>query len=173
MTLSADDRGTNHREALVAFLDRLGDQHLALFEIRKKDLPRVLKTTWVELMRKGFLVDESPLGTERLKLTCSGYVAALEVSGRSKEPGFLEDLRRLCAALKNCVKRRADLEADFKIISLQCLVEGSGLSKAFALNAIDCELIERVFRQRGAKWTDCKSRHFIKVPSDVGIKLAS
>lgn len=170
MTLSADERRTNQREALVAFLDRLADRHLALFEIRKKDYPCVLETTWEELRRNGFLLDESPLGAERFTLTCLGYVEALQVSGTSREGCFQEQLGRVCKALKVYA---GNIRTGSVSIPFQGLVEKSGVPEAFARNAIDCELIERVFGQRGATWTDCKSKHFIKVPSDVGHKLTS
>lgn len=161
MTLSADARRRNLDEALVSFSDALGDGWFCTFYISPSDFPNVIETTWPELVRRGLLKDAN-MNEEMYKFTDSGYVKALKVSGRSEKPEFREKLGRLCKVMKDSLKGRSD----FALISFQDLVTESGVSEAFASNALDADLIRNILGRIGAEWD---GEHLVKVPNDFGL----
>ena len=77
------------------------------------------------------------MNVEMNQFTPLGYVKALKASGWSEKPPFREQLGRLCKVLRDSLKARTD----FALVSFQWLVEQSGVSEAFAYNAIDGYLI--------------------------------
>lgn len=161
MTLSPDARRRNLEEALVSFLDALGDGWFCVFYISPSDFPNVLPTTWTELTKRGLLKD-SDMNVEMYELTPLGYVTALRVSGRSDEQQFRERLGRLCKVLKDSLKGRTD----FALVPFQELVAESGVSEVFASNSLDADLIRHILGRIGAAWD---GEHLVKVPNDFGL----
>jgi len=119
--LSADARRRNLDEALVSFMDALGDEWFCSLYISPAGFPNVLPTTWAELTSKGILQDRD-LNDETYELTPFGYVMVLRVSGRSDERQFREKLGKFCKVLKGSLKRRHDIGR----IAFQELVAESG-----------------------------------------------
>ncbi len=161
MTLSPDTRRRNLNEALVSFLDALGDGWFCVLYISPSEFPNVQPTTWTELTKRGLLKDRD-MNEEMYALTPLGYVTALRVSGRSDELQFREKLGRLCKVLKDSLKDRSD----FALIPFQELVAESGVSEAFAYNALDADLIRHVLGRIGAAW---EGEHLVRVPNDFGL----
>jgi hypothetical protein len=161
MTLSTDDRRKNLNEALIAFINRLGDGWFSDFRITPTDYPDVLKTTWPELTNRSFLEDKNENVTS-YQFTPRGYITALKLSGRSNEQQFREGLGKLCGVLKDCVKDRNN----FDFIVFQELVRKSGVSEAFAHNALDADLIGNIFGIIGADWA---GENLVKVPPNFGL----
>ena len=161
MTLSRDARRRNPEEALVSFMDALGDGWFSAFYINRSDFAHVLPTTWTELTKRGLLKDMD-MNVEMHQLTPLGYITALRVSGRSDEQQFRENLGRLCKVLKDSLKGRSD----FALIPFQELVAESGVSEAFAYNALDADLIRHILGRIGAAWD---GEHLVKVPNDFGL----
>lgn len=159
MTLSAAARRSNLNEALIAFLNGLGDQQFTVHYIDPKDYPDVLPTTWRELTNRCWLEDTN-MNFEMYKFTPSGYVKALEVSGRSKDPQFRAELGKICKVLKDSLKGRTD-SAHFY---LQELVKQSGVSEAFICNRR--RLIRYVLGRISAHWD---GERLIRVPHDFGL----
>jgi hypothetical protein len=161
MTLSADARITNLNEALVAFLNALGEEQFSYFYIMRTDYPSVLDTTWTELTRRGWLKDAN-INLRCYQFTPFGYIQALKISKRSEEPQFRERLGSICKVLKGSLKGRAD----FEFIAFQDLVKESGVSAAFAQNVLDADLIWHVLGRMGAEW---EGEHLVRVPHDFGL----
>ena len=147
--------------ALIAFLNRLGDQKWIGYYIDPKDFPDVLPTTWTELTNRNWLKDMN-MNVEMYQFTSPGYVKALEISGRSEELHFREELGKICKVLNNSLKGRTD----FALVVFQDLVKQAGVSEAFAHNAIDGDLIGHVLGRIGAQWD---GEHLIRVPHDFGL----
>ncbi len=161
ITLSVDARRRNLVEALVSFVDALGDGWFCVFYISPSEFPNVLKTTWPELIKRGLLKDTA-MNEEMYQFTPLGYVTALRVSGRSDEQQFRENLGRLCKVLKDTLKGRSD----FALIPFRELVAKSGVSEAFAYNALDADLIRYILGRIGAAWD---GEHLVRVPNDFGL----
>jgi hypothetical protein len=162
MTLSADARRANLNEALLAFLDKLGDGQFCWFYIIRTDYPDVLPTTWTELSNRGLLKD-TDTNVETYQFTPRGYITALKLSGRSDEQQFREGLGNLCRVLKGCLKDRT---GDFALIVFTNLVKESRVSEAFAQNALDADLIRHVLGRIGARWD---GDQLVRVPHDFGL----
>jgi hypothetical protein len=163
MTLSPDTRRRNLDEALVSFLDALGDEWFCTFYISPPDFPNVLETTWPELIRRRLLKDTN-MNEEMYLFTPLGYVTALKVSGRSDDPQFRAKLGNLCKVLKDSLKGRSD----FAWVPFDTLVVESGVSKEFAYNALDADLIRNVLERIGAAW---EGEHLVRVPNDFGLPI--
>jgi hypothetical protein len=161
MTLSADARLVNLNEALIAFLNALGESQFSYFYIMRTDYPGVLDTTWTELTRRGWLKDTN-MNVTSYQFTPFGYVQALKISRRSEEPQFRERLGSICKVLKDSLKDRTD----FDLIAFQDLVKESGVSEGFAQNALDADLIWHIFGRIGAQW---EGEHLVRVPHDFGL----
>jgi hypothetical protein len=161
MTLSANARIANLNEAMIAFLDALGEGAFSYFHIVRTAYPGVLGTTWTELTDHGWLRDEN-MNVVWYQFTPFGYVQALKVSGRSKEQQFLKGLGNICKVLKDALQNRSD----FALVVFQDLVRDSGVSEAFARNAIDADLIWHVLGRIGAQW---EGEHLLKVPPNFGL----
>lgn len=97
------------------------------------------------------------------KMESSGYLQALRMSGRSKDPKFRSDLGKMCAALKGRVKGRS--ASDF--VGLYELMTETGLSEAFIRNAVDADLFRNVFGNAGVEWA---GDHAIHVPHTFGLE---
>lgn len=161
MTLSADARRANLNEALIAFLNGLGDGQFGVFYITTADYPHVLPTTWTGLVNTRLLKDLN-MNVEMYQFTPSGYIAALKLSGRSDEQQFREGLGNLCRVLKGSLKDRTDSA----LVPFQDLVKESGVSEAFAYNALDADLIRHILGRIGAHWD---GEHLVRVPHDFGL----
>lgn len=161
MTLSPEVRRANLGEALIAFLAALGDNRFNSFYIARTDYPDVLPTTWTELTSRALIRDMN-LSVECYRFTPSGYVAALELSGRSGERQFREGLGNLCRVLKDSLRDRTQDAC----ISFSDLVRASGVSQAFAYNALDADLIRRLLRRKGAEWL---GDQLVRIPHDFGL----
>lgn len=162
MTLSVDDRRKNLKEALVTLLNALGDGKFATFWIDPNEFPNVLPTTWTELSNR-YLLEDMNLNVPQYRFTPFGYVRALRVSGRADDNQFREDLGKICKVLKDSVKGRNE----FAFFDLYELVKESGVSEAFAQNAIDADLITHVLDRVGARWEG--DSFIIKVPHNFGL----
>jgi hypothetical protein len=162
MTDSPEARRENFDEALIGFLNALGSRSLRSFDINPSDYPGVWLTTWTELTTQGLLEDFN-IQVDMYRLTGSGYLEALRVSGSSGEPQFQENLGSLCKVLKDSLKGRRE----FALISFQDVVARSRLSEAFVENAIDADLIGNILGRTGARWDgQCL---VIRVPHDFGL----
>jgi len=162
VTLSVDDRRENLKEALIGFLDVLGDRSFSNFWIDPNEFPEVLATTWTDLTAKYWL-REMNWNIQMYQFTPSGYVQALRISGRAKDTQFREDLGKICKVLKDSVKGRAS----FSFFGLHELAKESGVSVTFAQNAIDADLIRYVLGRVGARWEG--DSLVIKVPHNFGL----
>jgi hypothetical protein len=158
MTLSLADRRANLHQALIQFLDALGDRMLCHFRIEPKDYPTVLKTTWLELTNRGWLhdMDTNP---EMYELSAAGYVEALRLSRRGDKPEFREGLGRVCKVLKGFLKGRTDSQ----LVDFQTLVKEANVSEGFAFNAIEADLIGCALGRVGVRW---EGELLIYVPCD-------
>lgn len=163
MTLSLDARRRNLDEALVSFIAALGDGWFSAFYIMRSDFPNVLPTTWTKLTNSGLLKDMN-MNVEAYQFTPLGYVMALKVSRRSDDPQFRAKIGNLCKVLKDSVKVRSD----FAWVPFDTLVAGSGVSKEFAYNVLDADLIRHVLGRIGAAWD---GEHLVKVPNDFGLPI--
>jgi hypothetical protein len=161
MTLSSDDRCKNLNEALIAFLNRLGDGQFDVFCITPTDYPDALPTTWTEATNRRLLRDMD-MNVEMYKFTPSGYVTALTLSGRSDEQQFREGLGNLCRVLKDSLEERTH----FALIPFEELVKKSAVTKEFAHNALDADLIRHILGRIGAEWD---GEDLVKVPHDFGL----
>jgi len=164
MTLSPQARRKNLEEALIGFLDALGDRPLRCLDIIPSAFPGLLPTTWIELTNGGLLKDQN-IQIPMFRLTCAGYVEALKVSGRSGEPRFLEGLGNLCKVLKSHLPKDRTGDA---LISFDELVTKCGLSEAFVENALDADLIRHILGRVGAYWD---GQGVVRVPQDFGLTL--
>jgi hypothetical protein len=163
MTISDDARRANLNEALNAFLIRLGDRQFVQFDIVRADFPDILPTTWTDLTERRWLRDLET-NREMYRLTPLGYVKALKVSDMSDTPRFREQLGNICKVLKDSLKGRTE----FAFVIFQDLVKQSGVSEAFAYNAIDADLIVYVLKRVGAQWD---GNHLLKVPHNFGMPI--
>jgi hypothetical protein len=161
MTLSVDDRRENLRDALIAFLNKLGDRRLNLFFIDRAKYPQVIPTTWTELSKRYWIKDVAST-IEWYTFTPLGYVQALKVSGRADEAQFRADLGKLCKVLKDSLKGRTTKS----LIDLYAEAKESGLSAAFVKNALDADLIGEILGKFGAQWEGDTT---IKVPPNFGL----
>ena len=148
-------------EALVSFMAALGDGGFSAFYIMPPDFPGVLPTTWTELTKRGLLKDLD-MNVEAYQFTPFGYVKTLKVSGRSDDPEFRHKLGDLCKVLKDSVKGRSD----FAWVPFDTLVAESGVSREFAYNALDADLIRHVLGRIAA---ERDGEHLVKVPNDFGL----
>ena len=64
--------------------------------------------------------------------------------------------------MKHSLKGRSD----FALIPFEDLVAESGVSEAFASNALDADLIHHILGRIGAEWD---GEHLVKVPNDFGL----
>ncbi|MGO9273228.1 MAG: hypothetical protein ACLQOO_23830 [Terriglobia bacterium] len=161
MTLSVDARLKNLNDALLAFLNALGEERFLLFFFEPTDYPDVLPTTWTELTN-AHLLEDMNWTSRAYRFTPRGYIRALKLSGRLNEEKFKQELGKLCAVLKRTLPNRND----FGLIGFQELVKESGVSEAFAQNALDADLIRHVFGKTGARW---HGDHYVEVPQDFGL----
>jgi hypothetical protein len=161
MTLSIMVRRKNLNEALVSLLNSLGEAPFTDLTFVPSHYPDVLPTTWTEMTKCGLLEDEG-MNIVAYRLTKYGYIRALQESGRSEDPEFREQLGKICKVLKGCLNGRTD----FGLISFHELVKESGVSEAFAQNALDADLIRHVLGRNGPGWD---GDHAVRVPHDFGI----
>jgi hypothetical protein len=163
MTLSAEDRRRNMNEALIEFFDELADQYIRFFRIVRINYPNVLPTTWKELTDRHWIraIDAND---QLYEFTATGYREALKQSGRDREPQFLEGIGKLLRVLKDSVKGRTCSS----LIPFEALVQQSGVSREFAYNALDADLIRHVLKRNGAEWD---GGNVVQVPPNFGIRL--
>ena len=161
MWLSPDARRKNLDAALITLLHRLGEGQFGAFFIQCSEYPDILPTTWMELEGKGLIRDLN-MNFEMYQFTPFGYVTALKLSGRFAEQQFREDLRKLCQVLKDSLRGRSD----FALVAFDDLVRQSGVSQAFAYNALDADLIRHLLGKIGAEWA---GKVLVRVPHDFGL----
>lgn len=160
MTLSPNERLNNLNEALIALLNHLGNNPFIAFFIEPMHYPDVFPTTWKELVDSVFIKDLG-MNVRMYRFTRFGYIEALKQSGRSDQPQFREGLGNICRVLKYSLKGRTD----FGHVVFQDLVRESGVSEAFAHNALDADLIRHILGRNGAEWD---GEHLVRVPIDFG-----
>lgn len=145
----------------MSFLGALGDGKFSFFFIDPNDYPTILATTWPELTTR-YWIEDMDTSPQIYRFTPLGYVRALQLSGRSNERQFREDLGKLCKVLKGSLQDRSTPS----FISFHNLVAESGVTEAFAQNALDADLIGEILGKTGAKW---EGEHLVRVPANFGL----
>jgi hypothetical protein len=125
----------------------------------------ILPTTWRALERKRLVKGSS---YNRFKLTASGWIAALKVTGSFDTPEMKDKAGRLAAALK----RQVDGRKHDGSVERSELAQETGLEESFIYDAIDSHLLRHLFGRIDAHWaTDDQNNNYIDIPSDFDHKL--
>ena len=165
MTLSPQTREEAVRQALTLLLQRVGDESFDVCPIFYSDAPfvQIPRTTWYELRDRGWVNPLRKTPHLGCTLSGSGWIQALEVTGRIDAHDFLDRLKRLTSTLKNVVKGR---NAD-EYVKTRGVASAIGTSPQFVFNVIESRLIDHHFRIYGAEWSD--RPHVIRVPLNFGM----
>lgn len=169
MTLSASDRRKNLNEALVLLQNSVDDRRFDQQLFRPTEFGDILPTTLKTLTDKDWLeeVVRTIGGPQFYRFTARGYLEALEISGRSREPQFLSQLGHLCRALK----RHVDGRNDDAFVHIQQIADQAAVSVPLVYNAIECNLIDHIFRRTGARWYGSTKGQLITIPVNFGQEL--
>lgn len=164
MTHWKEDRSKNEDLALRLMLEALPvDQPYDCTDVHGDREPflDVYHTTWECLERKGFV---RPRGHNRYRLTGSGWIACLEVIGKSDTEEFKKNAGRLSGALRG---KLGDSSVAVTV-PIQDLVNETGLLESFIYNAIDSHLLFHLFQCRDASWAldDSVMKNHVEVPRD-------
>lgn len=163
MSISAKDRLANIDFALKLLLERLGKRTLGGFHIvtREPDYKEILPPTWHELANKSYIRSVSG---GRYVLTGEGYRRAMELYDMQDTPEVRDMLAKLCRHLKDSISR-----APGAGVSVQSVMESTGLPKFVIINTIDAKLIEHWLKRYGADWVPSFVGSMIQVPANFGL----
>jgi hypothetical protein len=135
------------------------------FYVDRPEYADIFSTTWQEL-RDCFMLTQIPQ-TQMHWLTGSGWYAGVKVSGKTNEPSFTQQMRKLSATLKDYVKGRQDE----RLVTVYHVAEDARLPFGFVYNAIESRLLDHEFNMKGAEWTIQKNpKIVIRVPLNFGLE---
>lgn len=163
MTFSKDDLLANKALALQIIGEHCASA--AIGDEYEKDLPHfqpILATTW-----KSLADDDCVRLSSRwhFRLTSTGWIKALESTGKFCDEQTKKDLGKLSAALKDRLEGRRDPA----LVGTHEIVTETGLPHYWVVNAICSHLIEHCLKKKGADWApDDGMESMIEVPIDFG-----
>ncbi len=165
MTFSADARIAEMRSVLSLMLRHLGTQRICTtyFDATQQPFNGFLATTWLELTELHYIAPLFGRGPN-YKLTNRGYVKALTEIGVLSSPQFKSDLGKLAATLKDSIKGRIQPAP----LSVQTILNISGLDDGFVYNTIECNLLETILGMHGAHWVSKFEGVIVMVPITFG-----
>src|SRR5437588_520041 len=141
-----------------AISEMFSDPHAASF----KD---VLAATWKELCDQGWLEEREIYGHAHYRLTGSGWIELLWITGEGERPELRDSATKLSRSLKAYVKGRHEDVT----VELSRLANESGLSPAWVSNAIESNLLESLHWRRGVQWVDRGT--LVTIPLNFGMEL--
>src|ERR1035438_5398734 len=106
MSLSAQERSEECKKTLRSILASLHDCAIdeTLIDPNDGEFTAVHPTTWDELLRNEWI--ERLESVRKYRLTGTGWLGALRLTGQLLEPDFESKIGRVLSALKACVKGR-------------------------------------------------------------------
>ena len=163
MTLSKDARRQNLDDAVLMLMENLCGRSIMESFIDERFLDAgILPTTWEELKAR-YLVRTTNV---RCMYTLSGlgWIHGLKLRDEFDSAEMRELAGRLCAALKDKVKgRRSD-----EMVSVAELAAETKIPESFIRNAVESNLIEKLFGVKDAEWED--RGKFINIPLIFGMR---
>jgi hypothetical protein len=166
MTLSRNDLSANRELALRIIGEHCGS--VAIGEGYTKDQPHfqpILDNTWEALADDGYICVVS---NWHFKLTPSGWIKALEATGKFCDEQMKRDLGILSARLKRRVKGRKKPA----VVGTDEIVKETRLQHYWVVNAISSHLLELCLKRTGADWApDDENQTLIEVPRGFGHPL--
>jgi hypothetical protein len=165
MSISIQDRLENIDFALKLLLEKIGSCPLGGFHILASapEYDKILPTTWPELVKKHYLnqVQGFP---GRFVFSGYGFRTAMERCGMQDVPDIQQMLGRLSQHLKGSISRTQGSG-----VLVQSIVNATGLSQGFIINAIEAKLIEYWQKRYGADWLPGAVYSVIVVPANFGL----
>jgi len=165
MTIGKHDREENHRAAFSLMLRELGDKAIDTSFFNHGQPPfkdQILRTTWEELERQGYVESISI----QYRLTAKGWLVGLTITGTAQSARYQERLGLLLAAMKRHVKPRADSA----IVSLRQLADESGEPEGWIFNVIDSKAGDTENKRTGARWFGGERGRLIEIPVDFNLE---
>ena len=161
MTHSTKTRQADIERALLTFMGNLHDSSILEVFIEPDSHDTILPTTWNELIEQHLLRETNvPLV---YTLSGEGWIMGLLLRSEYGTPQMREMAGKLCKTLKGRLKDRKQDE----MATVDDVAAESGLPSAFIRNAIEANLIERLFDVKGASWASPQDRgRFINIPND-------
>ncbi len=171
MTLSKRERLENSEAALKLMFENLGDDPINQRAFVSSDPSfeqAILRTTWEDLMRNGFVFKMAEtIGSRIYQLTSKGWLACLEATGASNSEEFMRRIGRLLAAMKGYVKGRAD----HKLITPWELAAQCKEPFGWVFNVIDSGASQSLNSGRiGATWYKGERGRLIQIPVDFNME---
>lgn len=164
MSLSAQQRSEECKRTLCSILAVLHDAAIdeTFIDPNDADFATVHTTTWDELLGNEWIERLDAVG--RYRLTGTGWLGALRLTGQLLERDFETKIGSALSAMKAHVKGRGSAA----LVTLKVIAQDAGLSEGFVFNIIESKLVEEHHGRTGAKWQD-KGR-VILVPRDFNIE---
>jgi hypothetical protein len=165
MTVGKQHREENHRTAFHLMLGELGDRAIdsAFFDPEKPPFHgQILRTTWEELVRQERIAAIGGL----YRLTPSGWLVGLEISGDTQSKAYQARVGRLLAAMKRHVKPRKESA----ILTLKQLADESGEPEGWIFNIIESRVGSTEDRRTGACWYAGEKGRLVEIPVDFNLE---
>jgi hypothetical protein len=167
VSLSIDERQKDMARALQLVLEQLGDEKIQVFSFDPANRPFsvITPTTWRDLEESNYVRLQTD--SNRLRLTGSGWLRALQHSGATRNRSFDRDSEKLLASIRKQVKGRHAA----RMIPIKALARESGLSENWIYNAIESKLFEVHYGRKGGTWVHGFEGRMVYVPGTFGMKL--
>ena len=163
MSLSGHEKSEECKTVLTTMLAVLGASAIdeTLFD-PCSEFEGVHATTWDELVRNEWI--EHLAAVDRYRLTGTGWLGALRLTGQLGENRFEVNIGKTLGAMKTHVKGRAYSA----VVSLRQIAQEADLSEGFVYNVVESKLVEKHHGRTGAKWQD--RGRLIFIPRDFNIE---
>lgn len=167
MSLSAQERSEECKKTLCSILVSLYDAAIdeTFIDPNDAEFATVHPTTWDELRRNEWIEWLDAVG--RYRLTGTGWLGALRLTGKLLERDFETKIGHALSAMKAHVKGRGSTA----VVTLKRVAQDAGLSEGFVFNIVESKLVEKHYERTGATWQD-KGR-LILVPRDFNIETTN
>ena len=168
MNPPSEERQAETSAALQLMLHHVGDRRISesFFDRTQPPFNTLSETTWSELQESNCAIPF--FDSKHFRLTGNGWLRALRESGATKEKVFRRNGEKLISAIKKRVK---GMQPGTRMIAPQVLAQDSRLPESFISNAVESNLIEAEFNQRGVTWAHGFEGKMIHVPIEFGQEL--
>src|SRR6059036_44592 len=152
MTFSDRNQKENLDLSFSLMMAELGDGAVSktFFDPSREPFAAVYPTTWKELGDQGWVGELQLCGRKCYRLKGAGWIEGLWRTGQSKGELLSQRMGRFAAVLKGHVKGR---EHDV-VILLDALVRESGLPEGWVFNAVESNLLGKLWNKRDASWEE-------------------
>ena len=167
MSLSKQERLENLDLAITLMMSELGEQDVCsvYFDIDGNSSKNIFPTTWQQLENDGYIERHDTLTSNGCRLTGSGWLEGLKLTGKLGDPELTVQIGRIMAALKTSIDGR-NAPA---FVSPESIAEQADVSYGLVFNVIDSRFIYIILNRHDADWEGQRG-NIIKVPIDFGLE---